>query len=103
VTGNTQRKPHLGGVSSKGKLGVSRLFDLDHERHSSFGAPKWERLACVLVRDGIHVLEIAIRMSFLPVRIRGLAGLGIYRIKPTTSTTSCRLFPTITDDAEPFP
>jgi hypothetical protein len=47
----------------KGKLGVSSLFDLDHERHSSLGAPKWERLACVLVRDGVHVLEIAIRMA----------------------------------------
>lgn len=47
----------------KRELGVSRLLDLDHERHSSFGAAKRERLARVLERDGVHVLEIAIRTA----------------------------------------
>ena len=44
----------------KRELGVSRLLDLDHERHSPLGAAERERLARVLVRDGIHELEIAI-------------------------------------------
>jgi len=47
----------------KRELGVSRLLDLDHERHSSLGAANRERLACVLVRDGVHVLEVAIRTA----------------------------------------
>ena len=44
----------------KRELRVSRLLDLDYERYPSFGAAERERLACVLVRDGVHVLEIAI-------------------------------------------
>jgi hypothetical protein len=44
----------------KWQLGVSRLLDLDYERHPSFGAAEREWLACVLVRDGVHVLVIAI-------------------------------------------
>ena len=47
----------------KRKLGVSRLLDLDHERHSSLGAAKRKGLPSVLVRDGVHVLEIAIRTA----------------------------------------
>ena len=47
----------------KRELGVSRLLDRDHERHSSFGAAERERLACVLERDGVHVLEIAVRAA----------------------------------------
>jgi len=43
------------------ELGVSRLLDRNHERHPSFGTPKRERLAGVLLRDGVHALEIAIR------------------------------------------
>lgn len=45
----------------KRQLRVSRLLDLDHERHSSLGTAKRERLACVVAGDGIHVLEVAIR------------------------------------------
>src|ERR1039458_3304084 len=45
------------------ELGVSRLLDLDYERHSPLGAAKRERLARVLERDGVHVLEIAIRTA----------------------------------------
>ena len=44
----------------KGELGVSRLLDLDHQRHSPFGAAKRERLACVLERDRVDVLAVAI-------------------------------------------
>ena len=51
----------LGWRMFKRELGVSRLLDLDHERHSSLRTPKRERLARVLVRDGVHVLEVAIR------------------------------------------
>jgi hypothetical protein len=47
----------------KRELGVSRLLDLDHERHSPLGAAKRERLARVLERDGVQVLEIAIRTA----------------------------------------
>ena len=53
----------LGRRMFKRELGVSRLFDLDHERHSSFRAAKRERLARVFVRDGVHVLEVAIRTA----------------------------------------
>src|ERR1035441_4052050 len=57
-------EPHYwGGVCSKGQLGVSRLFDLDHERHSSLGAAKRERLVGVLERNGVHVLEVAVRTA----------------------------------------
>jgi hypothetical protein len=45
----------------KRQLRVPCLLDLDHERHSSFWAAKRERLAGILVRDGIHVLEVSIR------------------------------------------
>jgi hypothetical protein len=48
---------------SKRELRVSRPLDLDNERHSAFGAAKRERLAGVLVGDGIHVLEVAIRTA----------------------------------------
>src|SRR6516162_961669 len=42
------------------KLSVSLFVDLDHERNSSFRIAKRKRFACVLLRDGIHVLEIVI-------------------------------------------
>lgn len=44
----------------KRELRVSCLLDLDHERNSSFWAAERERLACVLVGDGIHVLKVVI-------------------------------------------
>ena len=47
----------------KGKLGVSRLFDLDDERHPSLGAAEREGLPRVLVRDWVHVPEITIRSA----------------------------------------
>src|SRR5690242_18719972 len=47
----------------KRQLRVSRLLDLDHECNSAVRAAKRERLACVLVRDGVHVLEVAIGAS----------------------------------------
>ena len=45
------------------ELGVARLLDFDHERHSSLRAAKRERLAGVLDRDWIHVLQVAIRAT----------------------------------------
>jgi hypothetical protein len=45
----------------KGEPGVSRVLNLDHQRHSPFGAAKRERLACVLERDRVDVLADAIR------------------------------------------
>jgi len=45
------------------ELGISLFVDLDHECHSSFGAAKRKRLSCVLVRDRVHVPEIAIRTA----------------------------------------
>src|SRR5208282_1689525 len=53
----------LGRRMFKRQLGVSRLFDLDHERHSPLGTAKRERFARVFVRDGVHVLEVAIRTA----------------------------------------
>ncbi len=50
----------LGRRVFKRELGVSGFLDLDHQRRSSFVAAKWERLTCVLVRDGVDVLAIAI-------------------------------------------
>src|SRR5712692_8921844 len=47
----------------KRKLGVSCLLDLNHERHPSFGAAKRERLTCVLERDRVDILAVAIRTS----------------------------------------
>jgi hypothetical protein len=47
----------------KRQLGVSRLLDLDHERHSPLGTAKRERLARVLGRVGVPVLEVAIRTA----------------------------------------
>jgi hypothetical protein len=44
----------------KRELGVPGFLDLDHQRHSSFGAAKRERLTCVLVRDGVDILAVAI-------------------------------------------
>jgi hypothetical protein len=47
----------------KRELSISLLLNFDHECHSSFRAAEWERLADVLVRDGVHVPEIAIRTA----------------------------------------
>jgi hypothetical protein len=47
----------------KGELCVSRLLYLDQERYSPFGAAKWERSTCVLERDWVYVLAIAIRSA----------------------------------------
>src|SRR5436190_15535647 len=51
------------GRMFEGKLGVSRLIDLDDERHSSFRAAKRERFPGVLVRDRVNVLEIGVRTT----------------------------------------
>ena len=61
----------------KRKLCVSRLLDLDHERHSSFGAAKRERLACVLERDRVDVLAVAIStpLDHAPTKLRFLVGI----------------------------
>src|SRR2546425_5798426 len=42
------------------QLGVTRLVDLDHQRHSALMAPHRERLPDVLVRHGIHDLEVRV-------------------------------------------
>src|SRR6266851_7876572 len=42
------------------QLGVTHLLDLDHQRHAALVAPHRERLSGVLVRYGIHDLEIGI-------------------------------------------
>jgi hypothetical protein len=47
----------------KEELCVSRLLYLDHERHSPFPDAKWERFTCVLDRDWVYVLAIAIRSA----------------------------------------
>jgi len=47
----------------EGEVGVSRLIDLDDQRHSSFRAAKRERLPGVLVRDRVNVLEIGVRTT----------------------------------------
>jgi hypothetical protein len=45
------------------KLGVARLLKFDHERDSPLRAAKRERLARVLERDRVHVLQVAIRAT----------------------------------------
>ena len=99
------------GHMFEGKLGISRLTDLDDERHSSFRAAKRERLPCVFVRDRVHVLEIGIgtalddpapKLGFL-VRIvevdDGEGGpriaKGIFRFQRTFSSAD--------QDAIPYP
>jgi len=47
----------------KRELGVSCLLDLNHEPNSPFWAAERERLTCVLLGDGIHILELAIGTS----------------------------------------
>src|SRR5262245_1753043 len=42
------------------ELGVTRLVDLDHQGHSALMAPHRQRLSAVLVRHGIHGLEVRI-------------------------------------------
>ena len=61
----------------KRELGVSCLLDLDHQRHSSFGAAKRERLTCVLERDRVDVLAVAIRtpLDHAPTKLRFLVGI----------------------------
>jgi hypothetical protein len=61
ATPGEQPPPHalLGRRMFKREFGVSRLFDL----HSSFGAAKGERFARVLVRNWVHIFEIAIRTA----------------------------------------
>src|SRR2546426_10449340 len=61
----------------KRKLRVSCLLDLDHERHSSCGAAKRERLACVLERDRVDVLAVGIRtpLDHAPPKLRFLVGI----------------------------
>jgi hypothetical protein len=70
----------------KRELGVSRLFDLDHERHSSFGAAKRGRLACVLVRYGVHVLEIATGTALDDATTKLGLLVGIVEIAPRSET-----------------
>ncbi len=67
----------LGRHMFKRELGVSRLLDLDHERHSSFGAAKRERLTCVLERDRVYVLAVAIRtpLDHATTKLRFLVGI----------------------------
>src|SRR5262249_49556695 len=45
------------------QLGIAYLFDLDDERHTARWAPHGERLPSVLVRDGIHHLEVGVRTA----------------------------------------
>src|SRR3989442_359547 len=42
------------------QLGVARLVDLDHQRHAALMAPHREGLPDVLVRHGIHDLEVRV-------------------------------------------
>src|SRR4051812_27151879 len=42
------------------QLRVTYLVDLDHQRHSALMAPHRERLSSVLVRHGIHDLEVRV-------------------------------------------
>src|SRR5712692_8990317 len=44
----------------EGQLGVARLVDLDHQRHTALSASHRERLPDVLVRHGIHDLELEV-------------------------------------------
>src|SRR5713226_5175018 len=60
--GDPAASQHRRGMFKR-ELGVSRLLDLDHQRHSSFGAAERKGLPRVLERDGIDVLEIAIRTA----------------------------------------
>ena len=48
----------------KRQLGITRLVNLNDERHPAFGIAEWKRLARVLMRDTIHVLEVAIGTMF---------------------------------------
>src|SRR5438552_13940769 len=77
----------------KRKLRVSCLLDLDHERHSPFGAAKREWLACVLERDRVDVLAVGIRtpLDHTPTKLRFL--VGIVKIKMESDTRgSSRVF-----------
>ena len=53
----------LGRRMFERELRVSRFLDRNHQRHPFFGTPKRERLADVLVRDGVQILEIVIRTA----------------------------------------
>src|SRR5260370_39589176 len=44
----------------EGQLGVARLVDLDYQRHTALRASHRARLPAVLVRHGIHDLELEV-------------------------------------------
>src|SRR5204862_5644738 len=100
----------LGWRMFKRELGVPRLLDLDHERHSFLGTAKRERLARVLPRDGVHVFEVRIRtaLDHAATKLRLLIGfLEIDDGERDTRIASCilrfeRAFPGPDQDAIPF-
>ena len=57
-------KLFAGDLGNLYRVVSTRLVNLNDERHPAFGIAEWKRLARVLMRDTIHVLEVAIGTMF---------------------------------------